>query len=149
MSLRFVVFLFGVVLVLAACSQEEFSPAIEPLGGRPLLASLSGAAEVPNPGDPDGSGVAYLTLNQGQEIICFSISVSNIAPATAAHIHIGGAGVAGGVVVNFNVAVNGLSGCVSADTELIKTIRQSPTDYYVNVHNTDFPGGAVRGQLSK
>lgn len=149
MSLRFVVFLVGVVLVLAACSQEEFSPTLETLGGRPLVASLSGAAEVPNPGDPDGSGVAYLTLNQGQEVICFSISVANIAPAAAAHIHVGETGVAGGVVVNFNVAVNGLSGCVSADAELIKAIRQSPADYYVNVHNADFPGGAVRGQLSK
>jgi hypothetical protein len=41
------------------------------------------------------------------------------------------------------------SGCVSADPELIKAIRQNPEAYYVNVHNADFPAGALRGQLSK
>jgi hypothetical protein len=33
--------------------------------------------------------------------------------------------------------------------DLIKAIRQNPEAYYVNVHNSDFPTGAVRGQLSK
>ena len=41
------------------------------------------------------------------------------------------------------------SGCVSADREEIKEIIQHPEEYYVNVHNADFPLGAVRGQLSK
>jgi hypothetical protein len=57
--------------------------------------------------------------------------------------------VSGGVVVNFDVANDGLSGCVEADKELIKDVRQNPSGYYVNVHNADFPPGAVRGQLSK
>lgn len=118
-------------------------------GGRPLSASLSGAAEVPGPGDADGSGSAHLTLNQGQGEICFHIEVDDIAAPTAAHIHVGASDVAGGVVVNFDVATNGLSGCVHADGQLIKAIRQNPAGYYVNVHNADFPAGAVRGQLSK
>lgn len=69
----------------------------DPHGGRPLRAQLTGAAEVPGPGDPDGSGTASLAINQGQGQICYQITVTNIAPATAAHIHIGSAGVAGGV----------------------------------------------------
>ena len=118
-------------------------------GGRPLSTSLSGAAEVPGPGDPDGSGAAHLTLNQGQGEICFDISVENIEPATAAHIHVAPSDESGPVVVNFDVATNGLSGCVDVDADLIKAIRQNPDAYYVNVHNAEFPGGAVRGQLSK
>jgi len=30
-----------------------------------------------------------------------------------------------------------------------KNILQHPEQYYVNVHNAEWPGGAVRGQLSK
>ena len=28
-------------------------------------------------------------------------------------------------------------------------INRNPSAFYVNVHNGDFPNGAVRGQLSK
>lgn len=118
-------------------------------GGRPLEATLTGAAEVPAPGDPDGSGSAFVTINQGQGEVCFEINVADVDPIAAAHIHVGAAGVPGGVVVNFDVASNGLSGCVDVEASLAKAIRQSPGDYYVNVHNAAFPGGALRGQLEK
>ena len=120
-------------------------------GGRPLIAELTGAAEVPNPGDPDGSGSAHVTLNQGAGEVCFELTVSDIAPAVAAHIHVGAAGVPGPVMVGLSPPTEGSSsGCVTGvDPDLIKAIRQNPEAYYVNVHNADFPGGAVRGQLSK
>lgn len=120
-------------------------------GGRPLTAELTGAAEVPNPGDPDGSGSAHVTLNQGAGEVCFELTVSDIAPAVAAHIHVGAAGVPGPVVVGLSPPTEGSSsGCVTGvDPDLIKAIRQNPEAYYVNVHNAEFPGGAVRGQLSK
>jgi CHRD domain len=119
-------------------------------GGRPLATTLTGAAEVPGPGDPDGSGSASIRLNPGQGEVCFELTVSGIAPATAAHIHVGPAGVAGPVVVGLAPPTSGTSsGCVSADPTLIKAIIQNPEQYYVNVHNAEFPAGAVRGQLSK
>ncbi len=43
-------------------------------GGRPLSTTLSGAAEVPGPGDPDGRGRASLTINPGQGEICYELS---------------------------------------------------------------------------
>jgi hypothetical protein len=119
-------------------------------GGRPLSASLAGANEVP-PADPDGTGTVRITLNQGQGQVCWSIHVENITlPASAAHIHSAPAGVNGSIVVPLGAPdSNGDSaGCVSGvDKSLIKAIRQNPSQYYVNVHNADFPGGAVRGQL--
>ena len=119
-------------------------------GGRPFSTALTGAEEVPGPGDPDGSGEAVLTLNHGQGQVCFQLMVSDIAPATAAHIHVGPVGVAGPVVVGLTPPTGGSSsGCVTADRDLIKAIIQDPANYYVNVHNADFPAGAVRGQLSK
>lgn len=119
-------------------------------GGRPLSTTLTGAAEVP-PADPDGSGTATITFNHGQGEVCFELTVSGIAPATAAHIHVAPAGVAGPVVVPLSPPTSGSSsGCVSGvDPDLIKNIIQHPEEYYVNVHNAEFPGGAIRGQLSK
>ena len=91
-----------------------------------------------------------MTLNSGQQEICFQLSVQDIAPATAAHIHVGELGVAGPVVVGLIAPSDGFSSaCVSVDRDLIKAIRQDPENYYVNVHNAEFPPGALRGQLSK
>lgn len=117
-------------------------------GGRPLASTLSGAEEVPGPGDADGSGSASITVNPGLGQVCFTLTVSDIAPAVAAHIHEAPAGVAGPVVVGLDAPSDGSSsGCKSVSRELAKDIIKNPSDYYVNVHNADFPGGAVRGQL--
>lgn len=122
-------------------------------GGRRFTTTLTGAAEVPGPGDPDGRGTATIRLNPGQEEVCFEITVSNITlPATGAHIHVGTATESGPVVVGLTPpdATGSSSGCVSADRALIKAIIQNPENYYVNVHTLPlYAAGAVRGQLSK
>ena len=117
--------------------------------GRPLGASLTGAAEVP-PADPDGTGTAELRLNHGQGRICYTLTVANIEPAVAAHIHVAPVGVNGPVVVPLVAPTAGSSSaCASVDRDLVKAIMQHPENYYVNVHNAPYPGGAVRGQLGK
>jgi hypothetical protein len=119
-------------------------------GGRPITVAMTGPQEAPVPGDPDGSGIASFTLNQGLGEICFRLEVSDIEPATAAHIHVAPPGEPGPIVVPLIAPTSGSSsGCVDVAEDLIKAIRQNPGAYYVNVHNEDFPGGAVRGQLSK
>lgn len=126
------------------------SPASSQDGGRKLQASLTGAAEVPGPGDPDGSGSAALTVNPGQNRICYTLTVRDIEPARAAHIHEGGPTVAGPIVVSLAAPANGsIEGCATVTRELALEILKDPADYYVNVHNAPFPGGAVRGQLGK
>ena len=114
-----------------------------------LHATLTGAAEVPESGDPDGSGTAEVILDSAEGMVCFTIEVENIAEAAGAHIHTGAAGTAGPPVVDFDVPNNGLSGCVDADAAVIDDIRSSPSEYYVNVHNAEYAGGAVRGQLEE
>jgi hypothetical protein len=126
-------------------------PALAQEGGRPLDAALTGAAEAPNPGDPDGTGSARLRVNLGQSQICYELQVAAIAPATMAHIHKAPAGAAGPVVVPLTApAADGKSAaCVTAAADLVKDILQNPAAYYVNVHNAEFPPGAVRGQLAR
>lgn len=119
-------------------------------GGRPLSAALSGDNEVPGPGDPDGSGDARVTVNPGIGQICYTLQVSGIAPATMAHIHEGEEGVSGPVRVGLTPPTSGTSsGCVTVERTLALEILRDPADYYVNVHNAQYPGGAVRGQLGK
>ena len=105
---------------------------------------------MPGPGDPDGSGTATIRLQLERGEVCFDLTVSNIGPATAAHIHEGADGVAGPVVIPLDPAPTGgsSSGCISdVDAALLENIAKNPGQYYVNVHNEEFPDGAIRGQL--
>lgn len=125
-------------------------PAAAADGGRPLSTSLTGAAEVPRPGDPDGTGTARLRVNPGTGELCYDLRVAGIAPATAAHVHEAPAGTAGPVVVALAAPEDGSSaGCATVTRALAKDILKAPSRFYVNVHNTEFPGGALRGQLSR
>lgn len=130
-------------------------------GGRPLATTLSGAEEVttppggPAPGDPDGTGTAELTLNAGQAEVCYELTWANLdGTVQHAHIHEAPAGVNGGVVVPLfvNESFSGTgndSDCVAAARDVIREILNDPSGFYVNVHDTVRPGGAIRGQLDR
>jgi hypothetical protein len=89
-------------------------------------------------------------LNHGQGQVCYELSVKDIATPTAAHIHTGAVGASGPVLVPLAAPANGASkDCATLDKEKIADILKNPANYYVNVHNAEFPDGAVRGQLGK
>jgi hypothetical protein len=118
----------------------------------PLTATLSGANEVPGPGSPNGAGTANVTTDLDDvSSLCYDLTVTLDPPATAAHIHRGAADVAGPIVVPFDAPTSGsASGCVlGGDSALIVEIMTNPAGFYVNVHNADFPAGAIRGQLGQ
>ena len=129
-----------------------------------LGARLDGANEVP-PADPDGRGLAL--VRTGRERVCFAVGWTRIGAPIFAHIHAGAAGVNGPVVVLFfdvpelaatpppppaalPDTVSAVAGCVDdQDPATLRAIRRHPADFYVNVHNSEFPGGAIRGQLRR
>jgi hypothetical protein len=117
-------------------------------GVRFFIVDLRGANEVP-PADPDGSGMSGVRLRRGNTQVCFTVAVRDIMlPSTGAHIHRGPAGQNGDVVIPFTTPLTGTSaGCVTASASLVDDILDNPSGFYVNVHNAEFPGGAVRGQL--
>jgi CHRD domain len=117
----------------------------------PLTATLIAEAEVPGPGDSNGLGSAAVTSDPATRTVCYAIHVVGIATPTAAHIHQGVVGVAGSIVVPFDPPTGGdSSGCVqNVDADLATRIRDNPADFYVNVHNADYPDGALRGQLGR
>src|SRR5437868_3350259 len=112
-------------------------------GAASLHATLTGKVEVPK-GDPDGSGTAEIKITGTK--VCWEIKVSRVATIVAAHIHKGGRGVAGPVVVPFGKIFKP-KGCATSTAAIVAAIKAHPSAYYVNVHNARYPGGALRGQL--
>lgn len=105
--------------------------------------SLSGSAEVPGPGDANGSGLAILRIDNVANTINWNITTNNIAPITGAHIHKAVKGASGPIVVNFN---NQLSGSNLYDADLASVLADSH-GFYVNIHTGEYESGAIRGQL--
>jgi hypothetical protein len=114
-------------------------------------ALLTGANETPTPADPDGVGFAVITFDSAAGTITFTAYAQNIAlPVTGSHIHRGAAGVTGPVIIPFNkpfvdgVSTGTLTGIAPS---FFAEILANPPGYYFNIHNADWPGGAIRGQL--
>ena len=130
-----------------------------------FVATLAGDKEVP-PVDTNATGSAGFSqphLNN----MSFGIQVSDIEKVSAAHIHQGKEGQNGPVIVTLFKAendtgtgpINGqlLGGSISNDmlegplagkaieVDLVKAIQDG--EAYVNVHTTDNPDGAIRGQI--
>lgn len=141
------------------------------LDGRQEVSTAGNNAMV---GDPAGRGGFYaFGIDENRHTLCYNLQVKNIdelslAPGNgrAAHIHRGKAGENGPVVANIAWPQGGesadclngltqparfmLSNTSFADAEgLIADILANPQNYYANVHNTQYPSGAVRGQLGE
>jgi CHRD domain len=140
------------VVLALALSAWAASAALAGDNPNRLRANLTGAAERPDPGDANGTGTAFVRLISRTEQVCFNITYQQIQRPVAGHIHRGGRQAAGPIVVPLFERAAGapspIRGCandVSHDT--IRQIRNRPGRFYVNLHNSRFPAGAIRGQL--
>jgi hypothetical protein len=124
-----------------------------------LIALGNGKQEVPVEGGPaagdrDGRSVGFLWANGGR--IDYSLRWSRIAPPTLGHLHQGNAGVNGAVVADLFKAeqglpatITGVAGTAKVDRTVTTNIAGNPRGFYTNLHTAEFPGGAVRGQLTR
>jgi len=118
-------------------------------GGRPFTTTLVGSNEVPAATGSDLTGTAKVTINLGQNELCWDLDYTTSQKVVAAHIHHAAAGIAKPPIFGFFSGTVVNSGCREGDPALLRDITEHPSDYYVNVHTTTYPGGAGRGQLSK
>jgi len=165
-------FLASFFLIFSSCSTESTEDFIAPSDlnssasvekGKDdnFTASLKGRNEVPSV-ENKGAGVAIVKISKDGNSIYYKLIVSNLNNVLAAHFHMAEEGVNGPVVAflfSGNVAnQNGIlaEGVITAEDligplegmsidELIQRIRIGRI--YVNVHNSEFPSGAIRGQL--
>ena len=155
--MRFRFLALAAVLVAALSIGVAAAVGSKSSGEGVLFATLDGKSEVSaqtgkkGAGDPDGRG-GFTAVIDGTRF-CYGLTVDNISPPTAAHVHVGQPNEAGPVVIPLTPPESGdpgsSSGCTDTSPELAAAIEKNPHKYYVNVHTADFPGGAVRGQLSK
>jgi hypothetical protein len=145
MRRRSTVLLLGALTIVGLLASAPAAHAVQR-----ITVTMTGAAERPGPGDPDGTGTASFTFNRGLGEVCFDIEVTGITlPTIGAHIHLAPVTDFGPVVVPLTPPdeTGTSSGCVDVDPALVKAITKDPAAYYVNVHTTDFPAGALRAQL--
>lgn len=112
---------------------------------------LNGQQEAGHAGDPNGSGKVTLSFDElPNEVyrICTELTTRNIDAPEAAHIHEAPRGEDGQVVVTLDISTaDDADTCTTVAEATFFEIFEQPADYYVNVHNAAFPGGAVRGQM--
>ena len=127
-----------------------------------LTTRLEGAQEVP-PADPDAMGNAVLKIDAAAGTVCFDATFDRVGTPNRGHIHKALAGANGPIVVPFFELVAApntdprfdelergrINDCVTADPALLADIVAHPDLYYVNLHNTRYPGGAFRCQLDR
>ena len=118
-----------------------------------LTANLSGANELGANGNvvgaPNGNGAFRAEINSETGDFCYTLYGEKIAAPTMAHVHTGAAGTNGAPVITIDVTGKGSDECIAVEPEKLKPILANPEGFYVNIHSADFPGGAVRGQLTK
>ena len=140
----------AVSAALAACATTAGAGGSGTHTGTPLVATLDGKAEVPGPGDPNGNGEFSGWFDPAAGRICYTLGVGSLASPTMAHIHRGEAQVAGDVVVALANPTHEIADtCTQAAPALISEIIANPSAFYVNVHTTQYPKGAIRAQLMR
>ena len=162
----------ALVLAVAAGCNDDADP-IAPDTALTFTAALSGANERPNQVTTPGAGTGTFTLSADRNTLSWTITMTGTNNVTASHIHVGGREVAGPIALFTSTHVPTTSN-PAVTGSVTRTTFVSPLgisfdgllalieggDTYLNVHtdngvaptNTgpgDFPGGEIRGQLTR
>ncbi len=135
-----------------------------------LIAEMDGREEVGDDpaqrlaGDPNGKGIGYVFGIDGDDTtLCYSMTVNKIqlvpvGEGMAAHIHEGQRDTNGPVVAVLAGPEDGnAADCLTegetgkfptGETGIVQRILNNPANFYINIHNPEYPAGAIRGNLS-
>ena len=163
------VLVLGMALAIGCDDDETTAPQAET-----FRATLNGANERPTARTTPATGVATFTFRR--DTLRWDIALSNITNVSAAHIHIGDANTAGGVLLGLTSAPNNtsLTGFSTRATytapgapnqgvtfDSLLTLMRVGNLTYVNVHTRNnalpttqleagnYPAGEIRGQIAR
>jgi hypothetical protein len=147
--------LLTTIVALPGCSDDTTAPA--PVT---YIATLNGANERPNANQSTATGTGTYVLSGNT--LSYTVVVTGLTtPASASHLHIGGAAGTGPVLVPYTTAsvtsgqiTSGtidlsqpiVSGSITITGDSLRALLNNG-NAYTNVHNSTFPGGEVRGQI--
>lgn len=151
------------VALFAACGSDNDSTT-PTVTSTTYMSTLNGANEPPPPVRVTNATGTATYVRTGSRLT-FSITANGLtAPVTAAHIHVGAAGVNGGVIVPYTINPGIVTGVVTSGTiDLSLPIVNGATSItgdslmklfdtglaYTNVHTSTYAGGEIRGQITK
>jgi len=120
---------------------------------RTLTVPLSASAEVVEAvglsGDADAKGLVRLAVDPDHRRICYDFKVTGLATPLMAHIHKGPIHENGPSVVTLFTGPGGhLHDCVTWTQKWVDQIAADPAGFYFNLYTTEYPEGALRGQLA-
>ena len=157
----------SVALSLAVVSCAGTSKSTEPtaMSAAAAQAKLDSTGEVPpsNVGSSSPTGMAMFTPSGDK--ISYKVTATGLtSPVTVAHIHSGGPGAAGRVVVPLTISAGSDPGSANGEGSFDASAIKAPPDgspmswndlvsglksgnLYVNVHTQNNPKGEIRGQI--
>jgi hypothetical protein len=157
------------VLVLAGCGSSKTTTVTQQKGisgvskyeppPGPVAASysvtLSGfkRGKGSEPGSPNGSALGLIDVNPDTNELCWTFTqLQNVPHPTAARIFRLGAFVSQQFVTSSVGIPLGHtykpSGCIHEHPRVLGLVTTTPQEFYVNIHDAEYPLGAVRGPLA-
>lgn len=161
------------ILAVAACADVNTPPTAAVTNNQTPSFSLASDAAPPTvfnvqlraENEPNGASTSeskghaqVVVLQDGTMEFTFTVNNKSGETYTRAHIHKAPAGVNGPIHWDFLEAGNPVASISDQPSQLrgvarpraaavLADLLAHPDQYYVNVHSTVFPGGAMRGQL--
>jgi hypothetical protein len=137
----------GTTALLLAAGATTALVAPAQAGSAGSAAPVTLMADLKASGDSNGSGHAMFTITKAKKKVCATVTWTNIAKPSAAHIHRKSDGE---IVVDLVGSVTGGAKCAKGvPKKTIQKILDKPGKYYFNVHNTPYPAGAIQGALHR
>ena len=146
------------VVAIAACGSDN-SVTVQ---STTYATTLTGAKERPNPNASTATGTA--TFLMVGSTLNYTVNVTGLsANITGSHIHVGSADVSGGIVSDLtqsgtqtgivisgsiNLAAPIVRGTSTITGDSLKVLLNNG-NAYVNIHTSTYPGGEIRGNLTK
>ena len=127
----------------ATTATTATEPAQQPVTSATYRVTLAGFKG----GAPNGSGLAVISINASSSELCWRFSrLKNVTAPTVARLYQSFPGASGRNGYHLGGAYKS-SGCVALPSDVLGLIEARAQVFYVNIHDAQFPGGAVRGPL--